>query len=145
MFDQLKGVKVFSQVDLATGFHQPRVPKDSIPFTAFMTRYGSYEWLVIPFGLTNASAFFMNLMNRLFREYLDRFVLVFIDDILIYSKNEKEHEVHLKVVPEMPRQHQLKAKFSKSQIWKKELRFLGHVVSDEGLSVDPAKIETVNS
>ena len=84
MFDLLSGAKVFSQLDLATGFHQLRVAEDSIPLTAFRTRYGSFEWLIMPFGLTNAPAFFVDLMNRVFREYLDKFVLVFIDDILIY-------------------------------------------------------------
>ena len=91
MFDQLSGAKVFSQLDLATGFHQLRVAEDSVPLTTFRTRYGSYEWLVMSFGLTNAPAYFVDLMNRVFREYLDKFVLVFIDDILVYSKSKEDH------------------------------------------------------
>ena len=113
MFDLLSGVKVFSQLDLATGFHQLRVAEDSIPLTAFRTRYGSFEWLVMPFGLTNAPAFFVDLMNRVFWEYLDMFLLVFIDDILIYSKSEAEHANHLRIVLSTLRHHQLRDKFSK--------------------------------
>src|SRR5574338_1266098 len=145
LFDQLSGARVFSQLDLATGFHQLRIAEDSVPLTSFRTRYGSYKWLVMPFGLTNALAFFVDLMNRIFREHLDRFVLVFIDYILIYSKDEREHEVHLRVVLETLRQHQLKAKFSKCHFWKEEVKFLGHVVSGKGLSVDPDKIEAINN
>ena len=94
MFVQLSGAKLFSQVDLATEFHQLRVAEDSIPLTAFRTRCGSYEWLVMPFGLTNAPAYFVDLMNRIFREYLDKFVLVFINGILIYSKSVADH-IHI--------------------------------------------------
>ena len=100
LFDKLSGARVFSQLDLATCFHQLRVAEDNIPLTALRTRYGLYEWLVMSFGLTNAPAFFVDLMNRVFREYLDRFMLVFINDILIYSKDEREHEDHLRVVLE---------------------------------------------
>ena len=145
MFDLLSGAKVFSQLDLATGFHQLRVAEDSIPLTAFRTRYGSFEWLVMPFGLTNAPAFFVDLMNRVFREYIDRFVLVFIDDILIYSRFEAEHALHLRIVLDTLRQHQLKAKLSKCHFWESKVKFFGHIVSSEGISVDPAKIEAIQN
>jgi len=143
MFDQLSGARVFSQLDLATGFHQLRVAEDSIPKTAFRTYAGSYEWLVMPFGLTNAPAYFVNLMNRVFRRMLNKFVVVFVDDILVYSKTEEEHRVHLRRVLETLRKHQLKAKFSKCHFWRSEVRFLGHVVSAQGISVDPAKVAAV--
>jgi len=145
MFDLLSGAKVFSQLDLATGFHQLRVAEDSLPLTAFRTRYGSFEWLVMPFGLTNAPAFFVDLMNRVFREYLDKFVLVFIDDILIYSKSEAEHANHLRIVLSTLRHHQLRAKFSKCHFWENRVKFLGHVVSSDGIYVDPSKIEVIQN
>ena len=107
LFDQLSGARVFSQLDLATGFHQLYIAEDSIPLTSFRTRYGSYEWLVMPFGLTNAPAYFFDLMNRVFKDFLDRFVLIFIDDILVYSKTEEEHEKHLRIVLETLRSNQL--------------------------------------
>ncbi|KAL5577635.1 hypothetical protein UlMin_019334 [Ulmus minor] len=113
LFDQLKGAVVFSKVDLRSGYHQLKIKEDDVPKSAFRTRYGHYEFLVMPFGLTNAPAAFMDLMNRIFREYLDKFVIVFIDDILIYSKSQKEHEQHLRVVLQTLKQHQLYAKFSK--------------------------------
>ncbi|KAL5577633.1 hypothetical protein UlMin_019332 [Ulmus minor] len=123
LFDQLKGAVVFSKVDLRSGYHQLKIKEDDVPKSAFRTRYGHYEFLVMPFGLTNAPAAFMDLMNRIFREYLDKFVIVFIDDILIYSKSQKEHEQHLRVVL---------------------VQFLGHVVSKDGISVDASKIEAVS-
>lgn len=110
---------------------------------SFRSGYGSYEQLVIAFGLTNVPAFFVDLMNQIFREHLDRFVLVFIDDVLIYSKDERDHEIYLRIVLETLRQHRLKTKFSKCHFWK-ETKFLGHVVSLKGLSADPTKIEAVN-
>ncbi|KAL5567449.1 hypothetical protein UlMin_024084 [Ulmus minor] len=115
LFDQLKGAVVFSKVDLRSGYHQLKIKEDDVPKSAFRTRYGHYEFLVMPFGLTNAPAAFMDLMNRIFREYLDKFVIVFIDDILIYSKSQKEHEQHLRVVLQTLKQHQLYAKFSKCE------------------------------
>ncbi|KAL5540693.1 hypothetical protein UlMin_043345 [Ulmus minor] len=117
LFDQLKGAVVFSKVDLRSGYHQLKIKEDDVPKSAFRTRYGHYEFLVMPFGLTNAPAAFMDLMNRIFREYLDKFVIVFIDDILIYSKSQKEHEQHLRVVLQTLKQHQLYAKFSKSSTY----------------------------
>ena len=113
LFDQLKEASIFSQFDLRTGYHQMGVSEESIPLTAFRTRYGLYEFPVMPFGLTNAPAYFMDLMNRIFQPYLDKFVIIFIDDILVYSKNEEEHREHLKVVLQTLRERQLYAKFSK--------------------------------
>jgi hypothetical protein len=141
--DQLKGASVFSKIDLKSGYHQIRVKEDDIPKTAFRSRYGHYEYLVMPFGLTNAPAVFMDYMNRIFRSYLDQFVVVFIDDILIYSKNEVEHEEHLRIVLQILKDRQLYAKFSKCEFWLKEVQFLGHVISKEGIAVDPSKVEAV--
>ena len=113
LFDQLKGACVFSKINLRSGYHQLRIRHSDIPKTAFVTRYGLYEFTVMSFGLTNAPAYFMYLMNKVFMEYLDKFVVVFIDDILVYSKNEEEHEGHLRLVLQKLREHQLYAKFSK--------------------------------
>ena len=117
---------------------------------AFTTRYGLYEYTVMSFGLTNAPAYFMNMMNKVFMEFLDKFVVVFIDvvfidDILVYSKNEEEHKEHLRLVLEKLREHQLYAKFSKCEFWLKEVGFLGHVISGEGIAVDPTKVVTVTN
>ena len=114
-----------------------------MPKTAFWTRYGHYEFLVMSFGLTNAPAAFMDLMNRVFRPFLDRFMIVFIDDILVYSKNKAEHAMHMRLVLQTLREHQLYAKFSKCEFWLEEVAFLGHVVSKEGIQVDPKKIEAI--
>jgi len=143
LLDQLKGASVFSQLDLRTGYHQMSVEEKSIPLTAFRTRYGLYEFRVMPFGLTNAPAFFMDLMNRVFRAYLDRFVVVFIDDILVYSRSEEEHAEHLKVVLETLREHKLFAKLSKCHFWVREVKFLGHVITSKGIAVDPEKVDAV--
>ena len=145
LFDQLKGASVFSKIDLRSGYHQLKIKESDIPKTAFRTRYGHYEFLVMSFGLTNAPAAFMDLMNRVFREYLDKFVIVFIDDILIYSKTQKEHEEHLEIVLQTLKDHKLYAKFPKCEFWLDRVHFLGHVVSAEGISVDPAKIEAVSN
>ncbi|KAL0556899.1 hypothetical protein IC582_005416 [Cucumis melo] len=143
LFDQLQGATVFSKIDLRSGYHQLRIKDEDIPKTAFRSRYGHYEFIVMSFGLTNAPAVFMDLMNRVFREFLDTFVIVFIDDILIYSKTEAEHEKHLRMVLQTLRDNRLYAKFSKCEFWLKQVSFLGHVVSKAGVSVDPAKIEAV--
>ena len=143
LFDQLKGAGVFSKIDLRSGYYQLRVKEGDVPKTAFRTRYGHYEFLVMPFGLTNAQAAFMDLMNRVFRPYVDQFVVVFIDDILVYSKDAQEHEQHLRIVLETLREKKLYAKLSKCDFWQKEVSFLGHIVSAEGIRVDPAKIEAV--
>ncbi|KAL4030703.1 hypothetical protein IC575_008953 [Cucumis melo] len=143
LFDQLQGAIVFSKIDLRSGYHQLRIKDEDVPKTAFRSRYGHYEFIVMSFGLTNAPAVFMDLMNRVFREFLDTFVIVFIDDILIYSKTEAEHEEHLRMVLQTLRDNKLYAKFSKCEFWLKQVSFLGHVVSKAGVSVDPAKIEAV--
>ncbi|KAL0561448.1 hypothetical protein IC582_001876 [Cucumis melo] len=143
LFDQLQGATVFYKIDLRSGYHQLRIKDEDVPKTAFRSRYGHYEFIVMSFGLTNAPAVFMDLMNRVFREFLDTFVIVFIDDILIYSKTEAEHEEHLRMVLQTLRDNKLYAKFSKCEFWLKQVSFLGHVVSKAGVSVDPAKIEAV--
>ncbi|GJS53931.1 putative reverse transcriptase domain-containing protein [Tanacetum coccineum] len=143
LFDQLQGSSIYSKIDLRSGYHQLRVREQDIPKTAFRTRYGHYEFQVMPFGLTNAPAVFMDLMNRVCKPYLDKFVIVFIDDILIYSKNEKEHEEHLKAILELLKKEQLYAKFSKCEFWIPKVQFLGHVIDSRGIHVDPAKIESI--
>ncbi|KAD3641980.1 hypothetical protein E3N88_31204 [Mikania micrantha] len=145
LFDQLQGAKCFSKIDLRSGYHQLRVFEEDVPKTAFRTRYGHYEFLVMPFGLSNAPAVFMDLMNRVCKPYLDKFVFVFIDDILIYSKSKSEHENHLRLILELLKKEQLYAKFSKCEFWLKEVQFLGHIVNEDGIHVDPVKIETVKS
>ncbi|KAL4027795.1 hypothetical protein IC575_010985 [Cucumis melo] len=115
LFDQLQGATVFSKIDLRSGYHQLRIRDGDIPKTAFRSRYGHYEFVVMSFGLTNAPAVFMDLMNRVFKDFLDSFVIVFIDDILIYSKTEAEHEEHLHQVLETLRANKLYAKFSKCE------------------------------
>ncbi|VVA23916.1 PREDICTED: retrotransposon, partial [Prunus dulcis] len=139
----LRGAKVFSKIDLRLGYHQLRIKEEDVPKTAFRTRYGHYEFLVMPFGLTNAPAAFMDLMNRVFRRYLDRFVIVFIDDILMYSKSRKAHMKHLELVLKTLRRKKLFAKFSKCQFWLDRVNFLGHVISADGVYVDPQKVEAV--
>jgi hypothetical protein len=145
LFDQLQGAQVFSKIDLRSGYHQLKIKSEDIPKTAFRTRYGHYEFLVMPFGLTNALAIFMDLMNRVFHEYLDRFVIVFIDDILVYSKSLEEHEDHLRIVLQILRDKKLYAKLKKCEFWLNQVVFLGHVVSKDGITVDPSKIEAVVS
>ncbi|KAL4011168.1 hypothetical protein IC575_028217 [Cucumis melo] len=142
LFDQLQGATVFSKIDLRSGYHQLRIKDEDVPKTAFRSRYGHYEFIVMSFGF-ECSQLFMDLMNRVFREFLDTFVIVFIDDILIYSKTEAEHEEHLRMVLQTLRDNKLYAKFSKCEFWLKQVSFLGHVVSKAGVSVDPAKIEAI--
>ncbi|WVZ80953.1 hypothetical protein U9M48_028386 [Paspalum notatum var. saurae] len=145
LFDQLQGACVFSKIDLRSSYHQLKIRPSDIPKTAFTTKYGLYEYTVMSFGLTNAPAYFMQLMNSVFIDYLDKFVVVFIDDILIYSKTEGEHEEHLRLVLQRLREHKLYAKFSKCEFWIDEVRFLGHVVSKGGIAVDPSKVSTVTN
>jgi hypothetical protein len=141
LFDQIRGAKVFSKIDLHSGDHQMKIRWSDIPKTAFTTRYGHYEYTVMSFGLTNAPAYFMDMMNKVFMEYLDKYIVVFIDDILIYSKTQEEHEEHLRLVLQKLREHHLYAKFSKCDFWLKEVSFLGHIITDGGISVDPAKVD----
>lgn len=143
LFDQLQGSSVYSKIDLRTGYHQLRISSSDVEKTAFRTRYGHYEYRVMPFGLTNAPAAFMDLMQRVFRDLLDSSVVVFIDDILIYSRSYEEHAEHLRVVLQRLRDHKLYAKLSKCEFWMDKVAFLGHVVSSEGLAVDPEKIRAV--
>ncbi|GJX66519.1 putative reverse transcriptase domain-containing protein [Tanacetum coccineum] len=128
-------------IDLRSGYHQIRVCEEDILKTTFRTRCGRYEFQVMPYGLTNAPAVFMDLMNRMCKPYLDKFVIVFIDDILIYFKNRKEHEEHLKLILRLPKKEELFSKFSKCELWLLKVQFLGHVIDSEGIHVDPAKIE----
>jgi hypothetical protein len=143
LFDQLKGACVFSKIDLRSGYHQLKVKEEDIPKTAFVTRYGHHEFRVVPFGLTNAPAAFMNLMNLVLMPYLDKFVVVFIDDILIYSRSTEEHAEHLRSLLQTLRERQLYAKFKKCEFWLEEVAFLGHVISGKGIAVDPSKVEAV--
>ncbi|GJV62510.1 putative nucleotidyltransferase, ribonuclease H [Tanacetum coccineum] len=138
LFDQLQGSRYFSKIDLRSGYHQLRVHEDDIPKTAFRTRYGHFEFTVMPFGLTNAPAVFIDLMNRVCKPYLDKFVIVFIDDILIYSKPKEEHKVHLRLVLELLKKEKLYAKFSKCEFWSQDVHFLGHVVNQNGIHMDPS-------
>ncbi|KAL4366721.1 hypothetical protein GQ457_05G025250 [Hibiscus cannabinus] len=143
LFDQLRDASVFSKIDLRSGYYQMKVKDVDVPKTTFLTRYGHFEFLVMPFGLTNAPAAFMDLMNRIFKPYLDKFVIVFIDDILIYSRNKDEHAEHLRIVLQTLRDRQLFAKFSKCEFWHSEVAFLGHVISTKGIMVDPKKVQTI--
>ncbi|WVZ88046.1 hypothetical protein U9M48_034603 [Paspalum notatum var. saurae] len=133
LFDQLAGAKVFSKIDLRSGYYQIKIRKEDIPKTAFSIRYGLYEYLVMSFGLTNAPAFFMYMMNSVFMNELDKFVVVM----------KKKHEEHLRIVLARLREHKLYAKFSKCAFWLKEVGFLGHVLSEKGVEVDPSKVEAV--
>ena len=145
LFNQLRAARVYSIIDLRTGYHQLKVRETYIPKTAFRTRYGPFEFTVMPFRLTNAPAAFMDLMHKVFQPYLDQFVVVFVDDILIYSQSEEEHEDHLRVVLQLLRDHRLYTKFTKCEFWLTEVRFLGHVVSASGVLVDLEKVEAVMS
>jgi hypothetical protein len=139
----MKGVSVFSKIDLRSGYHQLKIWESDIPKTAFHTRYGLYECTAMSFGLTNAPSYFMYLLNKVFMEYLDKFVVVFTDDILIFSKIEEEHEKHLRLVLEKLRSNQLYAKFSKCEFWLTKVTFLGYVISAGGGLVDLGKVKDV--
>ena len=139
----MRGAKVFSKIDLRSGYHQVRIKDEDICKTAFRTRYGHYEFVVVPFGLINAPTPFMCLMNSVFNRYLDKFVLVFLVNILVYSKNEEEHEEHLRLTLQFLREHQLYAKLSKCDLYRDRIQYLGHIISEEGISVDPGKIEAI--
>jgi hypothetical protein len=143
LFDQVRGARVFSKIDLRSGYHQIKIKKEDVPKIAFVSRYGHHEYLVVPFGLTNAPAIFMNLMNKIFMPYLDKFVIVFIDDILMYSKDKEEHAKNLRIALQILREHQLYAKISKCEFWLDQVDFLGHVISKEGIAVNPSKVALV--
>ena len=143
LFDQLKGAGVFSKIDLRYRYHQLRIKDADVNKMAFRTRYGHYEFLIMSFRLINAPAAFMDLMNRVFRPFIHRFVGVFINDILVYSKDREDHDTHLRVVLETLRKEELHANLSKCKFWLREVSFLGHIVSEEGIRVDPRKIEVI--
>src|SRR3954465_9224130 len=143
LYDQLAGSSVFSKMDLRLGYHQIKIRNGDIPKTAFVTRYGQYEYTVMSFGLTNAPATFSRLMNSIFMDYLDKFVVVYLDDILIYSKNEEEHAEHLRLVLMKLREHRLYAKFSKCEFWLPEVTYLVHVISAKGIPVNPERFQAV--
>lgn len=143
LLDRLEGAQYFSKIDLRSGYHQVRIHEDDIPKTAFRTRYGHFEYLVLPFGLTNAPATFMHLMQSIFNHQLDDFVVVYLDDILIFSKTKEEHEIHVRKVLELLRENKLYGKLSKCEFFKNEMSFLGHVVSSKGISMDPSKVKAI--
>lgn len=143
LFDQLQGAQCFSKIDLRSGFHQLKIKAEGVPKTTFRTWFGHYEFLLMSFGLKNSLATFMDLMNRVFKPFLDKFVIVFIDDILAYSKSLEEHEQHLRIVLQTLREHWLFAKFSKCEFRLTQVAFLAHVVSREGIQVDSGKVEAM--
>nr|GEW43481.1 putative reverse transcriptase domain-containing protein [Tanacetum cinerariifolium] len=140
LFDQLQGSSVYSKIDMRSGYHQLCIKEEDIPITSFRTRYGHFEFQIMPFGLTNASIVFMDLMNQVCKPYLDKFVIVYIDDILVYSKDVKEHEMHLKIILELLKKDRLYAKFLKCDFWLDSVQFLGHVIDRSGLSVYDCEI-----
>jgi hypothetical protein len=139
----LKDAKIFSKIDLRLGYHQVRIKDEDIRKTAFKTRYGHYEFTVVPLRLSNAPIVFICLVNGIFREYLDRFVIVLLDDILVYSKSKEENEHHLRMVLQVLREHQLYAKLSKCSFYQKWIHYLGHIISKDGIVMDPKKIEVI--
>eukprot|EP00253_Pinus_taeda_P008401 PITA_08401 len=143
LFDQVKGATMFSKIDFPSGYHEIRIKEEDIAKTTFRTRYGHYEFVVLPFRLTNAPATFMCLMNNIFHQYLDQFMLIFVDDILIYSRTIEEHQEHLIMVLQTLREHQLYAKFSNCDFFKEEIQYLGHVITRDGIAVDPEKIKAI--
>jgi hypothetical protein len=145
LFDQLKRACIFSKIDLRSGYHQLKIRASDIPKIAFITWYSLYEYMVMSFGLTNAPAYFMYRMNKVFMDYLDKFMVVFIDNILIFSKNEEEHDEHLHLVLQKLRENQLYAKLNKCEFWLKEVSFLRHIISEGGISVDPSKVKDILS
>ena len=145
LFDQFQGASYFSKINLHSGYHQLKVRECDIPKIAFRTCYGHFEFLVMSFGLTNAPTSYVDLMNRVFRPYLDMFVIVFIDDILVYSRSEDEHSNHLRTILQTLRDNNLFAKFSKCEFWLRSVAFLGHIISFEGIRVDPQKIDAIRN
>jgi hypothetical protein len=143
LFDQLKDAKIFSNIDIRSGYHQVRIKDEYISKTSFRKRYGHYEFTVVSFGLSNAPVVFMCLMNGVFRDYLENFVIVFLDDILVYSMSEEEHEKNLRMVLQVLREHQLYAKFRKCSFYQEQIHYLGHIISKDAIVVDPKKIESI--
>jgi hypothetical protein len=143
LFDQLKDAKILLKIDLRSRYHQVRINDEDINKTSFKTRYGHYEFTVVPFGLSNAPVVFMCLMNGVFRDYLDKFVIVFLDDILVYFKTKEEHEEHLRMVLQVLREHHLYAKLSKCSFYQRKIHYLGHIILEEGIAMDPEKVEAI--
>ena len=143
LFDQLKDAKIFSKIDLRSRYHQVRIKDEDINKTSFRTRYGHYKFTVVPFGLSNAPVIFMCLMNGVFREYLYKFVMVFLDDTLVYSKSEEEHEHHLRMVLQVLRVHQMYGKLRNCSFYQNIIHYLGHIISEEGIAVGPKNIEAI--
>nr|GEV57263.1 putative reverse transcriptase domain, aspartic peptidase domain protein [Tanacetum cinerariifolium] len=144
LFDQLQGLRYFSKIDIQSSYHQLRVHEEDIPKTAYRMRYGHFEFTVMPFGINQCTSGFMDLMNRVCKPYLDKFFIVFIDDILIYSKSKEDHEVQLKLELELQKKEKLFAKFSKCEFWLQEIHFLEHIVNNDGIHVDPIYCDTSN-
>ena len=142
LFDQLHGATIFSKIDLRSGYHQIRIKDEDIFKTIFRTRYGHYEFVVMPDGITNSPTIFLCPMNNVMHKYVDKFMVIFIDDILIYSKYEEKHKEYLKFVLQELRENQCFAKFSKCDFFKDKIKYLGHVVTKEGIFVDPEMIKT---
>jgi hypothetical protein len=142
-FDLLKGARIFSNIDLRSCYHQVRIKEEYISKKTFNTIYGHHEFMAVPFGLSNAPAIFMCLMNGVFREYLEKFVIVFLDDILIYSKSKEDHEKHMRMVLQVLRKHKLYAKLSKCIFYQKKIHYLEHIISAKGIAMDPEKIEVI--
>jgi hypothetical protein len=143
LFDQLKDARIFSRIDLRSGCYQVRIKYEEINKTILRSRYGHYEFTIVPFGLSNAHVVFMCLMNGVFREYLDKFVILFLGDILVYSKIEEEHENHLRMIFQVIRENQLYAKLSKCSFYQNQIHYLGNIISKEGIAVDPENIEAI--
>ena len=143
LFDQFQGAQIFSKIDLRLGYHQLKVRASDVEKTTLRTRYDHYEFLVMLFRVTNAPATFMDLMNRVLKPFLDEFVIVFIDDILVYSKIFAEHEQHLKMVLQTLRNRRLYVKMKKCEFWLSKVIFLGHIISVDGMSIDPHKLEAI--
>ncbi|CAI7836790.1 unnamed protein product, partial [Closterium sp. NIES-53] len=145
LFYRLQGAQWFSALDLAQGYHQLRITNDDVPKTAFCTPFGHFQWRVLSFDLTNAPASFQRAMNDVFREAIGHFFLVYLDDILVYSKSEKEHTEHLKWVLNKLRQHKFYARLWKCHFYKRKLEYLRHLVGNSGLKVDPKKVAAVEN
>jgi hypothetical protein len=143
LFDQMKGEMMFSKIDLRSGYHQLRIKEDDVPNTAFKMRLGHYEFTILPFGLMNSPGVFMSLMNEVFHKYLDKFIQVFIDNILIYSQTMEDHDEHLCLVLQCLQEKKLYGKLSKCSFYQSKIHYLGHVISDEGIAMDPAKVEAI--
>jgi hypothetical protein len=142
-FDQIRGAKIFSKIDLRSRYHKVRIKEEGIHKTTFRRRYGHYEFVVVPFGFSNAPVVFMCLMNGIFRNYLDKFVIVFRDEIIVYSKSKKEHENQLRFVLQVLREHRLYSKLSEFSFYQEHIHYLGHIISKHGIEVDPENIESI--